>query len=108
MMDERPPILTVERTGDGVFALSGSIDIGTEDMFRAWFDEFAAGDGPVTLDLGDVSFLDSTGIRHVVALSSRLDGRTLVLARVSRRIRATLIIAGIDRRPGIEVRAAEE
>jgi anti-anti-sigma regulatory factor len=55
-----------------------------------------------------VSFLDSTGIRHIVALSSRLDGRGLVLAGVSRRIRATLVIAGIDRRQGIEVRAADD
>jgi anti-anti-sigma factor len=107
-MDERPPILTVDSVGDGVFALSGSIDIGTEDTFRAWFDEFVAGDGRVTLDLSDVSFLDSTGIRHIVALSSRLGERHLVLAGVSRRIRATLVIAGIDRRPGIEVRAADD
>ncbi len=92
----RPGWTTSSVDGQPVFSVSGEIDIATADRLRAhlvqWVDEHAD-DGPLVLDLSAVTFLDSSGVRALVA-AHRADRRqALVLRDPSAPVRAVLDIA---------------
>lgn len=88
----------VGRDGDGVtLAISGEIDIASADAFtdeaRSYFED---ADGQVTLDLQGCHFIDSTGIRALVALAEQQQtrGRTLKLSGVIGEPRRVLGLSG--------------
>jgi anti-anti-sigma factor len=68
-------------------------------------DAFAASDGSVLLDLRAMSFIDSSGLRVLVALSNeaRARGATLALRNVPRHAERVLDLTGLaawfDRAP---------
>jgi anti-sigma B factor antagonist len=64
-----PPFtLTTSRNADQtVLSVSGEIDIATVDEFAAAAREQLA-TGPVLLDLHDLSFMDSSGLRALIGL----------------------------------------
>jgi anti-anti-sigma regulatory factor len=65
------------------------------------------GDG-VTLDLTEMSFIDSTGLHEIVRYAHSLNGQgPLVLANVPDRISMLLELVTYNDHPGIEVRRAE-
>jgi anti-anti-sigma factor len=76
----------IARNGEGVtLAISGEIDIANADAFTdEVHSHFEGADGQVTLDLKNCLFIDSTGIRALVALAQeqRARGRTLKLSGV--------------------------
>jgi anti-anti-sigma factor len=77
----------IARNGGGVtLAISGEIDIASVDAFTDEVHSHLDGaDGQVTLDLQNCLFIDSTGIRALVALAheQRARGRTLELSGVT-------------------------
>jgi anti-anti-sigma factor len=77
----------IARNGGGVtLAISGEIDIANVDAFTdEVHSHFEGADGQMTLDLQDCLFIDSTGIRALVALAQeqRARGRTLKLSGVT-------------------------
>jgi anti-anti-sigma factor len=79
--------MQIDRNGDGVrLAIAGEIDIANADAFTdAVHSQFGGGDGQLTLDLRNCQFIDSTGIRALVALAQehRARGRTLGLSGVT-------------------------
>lgn len=99
----REPGLAVEATGDGRFALSGVLDMVTNETFDDHLDAFTQGRGAVTLDLAGITFLDSTGVRAIVGLAQRLGERGLVLRGAQENVHRTLVIASIDGRRGIRI-----
>ena len=58
----------------------------------------AFGDGPLFIDLSDLSFCDSSGLHALtlVAQTARSDGRLVVLVRPRQAVRQVLRIAGLD------------
>ena len=54
--------------GRTVYALSGDIDMVTSDPLVARIREIADGAAPFDLDLGEVGFVDSTGLRSLFQL----------------------------------------
>ena len=56
-----------------VIAPTGDLDLGSVTEFRAWL-EAAVGDSSqrVVVDLSDVAFIDSTGLRVLLDLNRRL------------------------------------
>jgi anti-anti-sigma factor len=73
--------------GDGVtLAISGEIEIANADAFTdEVHSHFEGAEGQVTLDLQNCLFIDSTGIRVLVALAKeqRARGRMLKLSGVT-------------------------
>ena len=88
--------MTVERTADG-WIVGGEIDASTAPTLEQAFDDLPTGDGRVVLDLSDVSFIDSSGLRVLIALAGRADeqGRPLVLDRPSPAVARLLEITGL-------------
>ena len=74
----------IARNGGGVtVAIAGEVDIASADAFTDELRSFLAGaEGQVTLDFQDCRFIDSIGIRALVALAQeqRALGRTLALS----------------------------
>jgi len=77
----------VARDGDGAtLAISGEIDIANADAFTDEVHSHLEGaDGQVTLDLQNCHFIDSTGLRALVALAEeqRARAQTLKLSGVT-------------------------
>ncbi len=48
----------------------------------------------VTVDLAEVTFMDSTGLRELLRATS--DGHTVVLRNVPKQVRILLELAGVD------------
>lgn len=67
-----------------MFEVNQDMDAATMMEMRAEFEELSSGDADVTLDLGRVRFLDSSGIGGIVFLFKRLreKSRSLRLANV--------------------------
>jgi anti-anti-sigma factor len=81
-------------------ALSGRLDmLGMEDVAMKLTSLTAIKPLPVILDLRDVSFLASIGIRSIISSARTLDqkgGRMVLLLGGNELVRATLESAGID------------
>ncbi|MGA9752579.1 MAG: STAS domain-containing protein [Acidobacteriota bacterium] len=83
-----------------VVELVGSVTLGAGDLkVRETIKELVSGGNQkIVLDLGEVPFMDSTGIGELVAAftSARNRGATLKLARLTRRIKDILDIAQLS------------
>jgi anti-anti-sigma factor len=84
----------------GVLCLAGEFDMNATDAFA----EVAAhhvieSEGDVIVDLSRLDFIDSSGIRALLALETR--DRRLILRRPSPRVKKVLELTGIIGRRGI-------
>lgn len=80
--------------------LEGELDLETVPAVEAALVEARAVRNAVRLDLGGVTFVDSTGVRLLLAEAerSRSDGWELVLGRPSAAVARTLTLTGVDGR----------
>lgn len=98
--DESPAfsVETLAETGSTVVRATGEIDVATapqiEDRLLALID---AG-GAVTLDLNDVTFIDSSGLRALVTARQKADERSVEfsLAGRSAAVDRLLEVTGLD------------
>jgi anti-anti-sigma factor len=81
---------------DGVIYLGGELDLLSADRVES--EAFDRADGPhdLVLDLTDVSFIDSTGIRAFLRLAQRLHPRCLVLREPQPHVQHVLDIVRIE------------
>jgi anti-anti-sigma factor len=87
--------------------LVGELDLSTVGDLRGMLATLPHGADVVTLDLADLSFMDSSGLRAVVEYAGTLNGSgPLVLDNVPGHIRRLLALTGVDGTPHIEVRGA--
>jgi anti-anti-sigma factor len=87
----------------GTFVLGGELDLHTAPQI-ADIPVTSTGQGAkLTLDVADVTFIDSIGIWALVNLSRRLDGGQLVIANASSEVRRTLDLVDLSDAAGIVV-----
>lgn len=80
-------------------ALSGEIDLSTvEDVENGVRTAIDGGNGVVAVDLREVSFLDSSGLRLLLRLHKDLDeaGRRLVVVQGPRRVARVFELTGAE------------
>jgi anti-anti-sigma factor len=88
------------RDGELVIRASGELDIASvkrleDELFRALDSDVSA----AILDLGGVSFIDSTGLR-VLLMAAKLataNGKTLSMIRITGPVRAAMATSGVER-----------
>ena len=85
----------------GVLWLSGELDISTAESFVRAGTETLERHGALVIDLSGLAFIDSSGIRALLALGERHDGRPLTLRAPSENVRKVLDITGIIGRASI-------
>jgi anti-anti-sigma factor len=83
--------------GEGELLLSGELDVSTTPSLDARLRATDAG-GVVTLDLAGLTFIDSSGLRVLIAHHQRFEsaGGRLQLANVSSRASRLLEMAGLS------------
>lgn len=101
-MDE---IFHVVRDGNAIH-LVGELDMSTADELDAAL-RTAPDDEELTLDLTELTFIDSSGIQVLLRYVASRDGRagdgTLVLVGAAPNVRRALEIVGIDRIAGVRL-----
>jgi anti-sigma B factor antagonist len=94
-------ITTERREGQTRMALVGELDIASAPRFEEGLAE-AEGDTPGTLvlDLRGVEFIDSTGLRAVIAADERAKstGRRLVIVRGPAAVERVFTVTQLDQR----------
>jgi anti-sigma B factor antagonist len=87
------------REGDHTLVrVSGDVDIATRPELAAELDEARQGDGPILVDLTDVTFMDSTGLALMLALDrdARASGRPLAIACPEGPVRLLFAVSGVE------------
>ena len=96
--------LDIRLDDDGVIRLSGELDMYTaESLIRCGIAGLEASDS-LTIDLSNLSFMDSTGIRAILALAERAGGSVL-LRHPTANVRKVIDLTGIVGRDGIALDA---
>lgn len=87
--------LTVDHRHDGVIVVHGDIDVAGGPILEAAIID-REGDGPVVIDLADVFFIDSSGLRSLLGASrrARARGATVALCNVGSEVLRLLEITG--------------
>ena len=96
--------LQIDQISAGRYAVIGELDMATAETLREALRPIALSHRPIALDLGELTFIDSSGIRALVDLASRMNGSgPLMLFNLSVGVRRLLDIVGLDNVPGIQV-----
>ena len=99
-----PEGLHIERNGPTSLRVSGEVDLANAEDLAAAFEGLENQEEDVELDLGGLTFIDSTGIRQLILLARRLPpGRSLVIRAPTAAVRRTFEIAGIPDIPQIRL-----
>ena len=94
-MSELGAQLEISSTTTG-WKLSGEIDAHTAPLLATAMADLPTGD--VTVDVADVSFMDSSGLKVLLATRKRVQlvGGQLALAAPGRSVRKVLTVTGLD------------
>jgi anti-anti-sigma factor len=98
--------LDIEPAGQ-VLQLHGEVDLSTAEAFAVALRGAIGAGGSVTVDLSDVSFMDSTGVKVLITATHALEpGAELVLRAPSSPLERLFELTRIDHVPGIRVARA--
>jgi anti-anti-sigma factor len=91
---------------DGVLRLSGELDLATvEDLLNGF--RSASNDGSeVILDLSELQFIDSTGIRAFVTIAQEASPRSVVLRSPRRAVRKVIGLTRLEDAAAVRVDGA--
>lgn len=98
-------LLDIRRTGQPrAFRLIGELDISNSERLAAALDGELEGQGDITLDLSELTFIDSSGIRVLLRALDGLNGKgKLVLLAPTSSVRNILALMRLDDRDAIRV-----
>jgi anti-anti-sigma factor len=83
--------------------LIGELDLGSTPALRSALEDIGT-DEAVTLDLSELSFIDSTGLHLITEWANQLNGRgPLRLERPSEQLRRILRIVALDDHPNLTI-----
>jgi len=95
----------VQPLGNGDFRVVGELDLATADRLLEVIHPAMETPSDVTLDLGNVTFLDSSGIRALIEAGreAATHGKIVILRSPSRAVLVVLDIVGAERFVGIAI-----
>ncbi|HEX9967409.1 MAG TPA: STAS domain-containing protein [Solirubrobacterales bacterium] len=97
--------LTLRASENGstcVLALVGELDLSNTSSFSSELERLEAAGRPVKIDLGELEFIDSTGIAILVGAHQRLGDRLTVGPSRSEAVKRVLALTGLDQQLSIE------
>ncbi|MGZ5317850.1 MAG: STAS domain-containing protein [Actinomycetota bacterium] len=100
---------TKHTDGDGaVLSVVGEIDLASAPQFKEALAQLVAEEISVTIDLGDVTFMDSSGLHVLLTFASSMNGNGPVrIVNPSRTVLRTMQIVGMTTVPQVEVQEAD-
>ena len=98
MAEKSPGLLDIEEI-DGGFRLSGEIDASCIDALALILNPLPGGSGDVTIHLGGVSFIDSSGLRELIDAHQRAErvGRRVLMTEPSSVVVRLFEISGLSK-----------
>jgi anti-sigma B factor antagonist len=88
----------------GRFVLAGELDLASAGALVSGVEPVIEGGvREIVLDLGEVSFLDSTGISAIISISSRLNGGSLTLEAPRPNVARVLKLVRVEAFPNVRV-----
>ncbi|MCT9934835.1 STAS domain-containing protein [Planotetraspora sp. A-T 1434] len=84
--------LRVRSSGDGLLRLSGQIDLTNGDAVASALGRDHSDDGRVTVDVGELEFIDLYGLRTLALLSGDPLGRPVHLRNVQPALQRLLVL----------------
>src|SRR5437867_294505 len=94
---------SVRQSDDGVFHLSGELDLAEVVTFFAQTEAALNRRDPVVLDLEGVTFVDSSGLHAIVILAEQCRGGGLVLRAPRPQVARVIDMLRLEELPGIRV-----
>lgn len=83
--------------GSSQLALAGELDLSTVEELSAALNELVPEGGRIVLDVSELSFMDSTGLRVLLDVATRLrEGGTVVLRGPQDQVRRVIEISGVE------------
>lgn len=97
-MSAMPDRLEITGPQAGVVTLRGEIDAHSSPRFAAWFDALPTGTADIVVDMAEVTFMDSSGLRVLLDVQERAAeaSRQLILLRPSDSVIRLLEVSGLD------------
>jgi anti-anti-sigma factor len=95
--------LTIRCDQDGVLWLSGEFDLAEMERFLRTATAQVDGRREVVLDLSELTFLDSSGIRAILRFADFVCAKGLFLRDPSESVETVLTITGVDGLTGVTV-----
>src|SRR2546426_3610644 len=104
------PIEVAPAGAPRTFRLAGELDLLNAQEVEAKLELDSRGQGDLVLDLSDLAFIDSSGIRVLIRTAERLEGRgRLILRSPNRQVQVVLSLVGVAHDgSGIVVEGAQE
>jgi anti-anti-sigma factor len=92
-------------TSDGTraFFLHGELDMATVPVMNIAIVDAVARGGPISMDLTDITFVDSTGLAAILKAAADLPSGCIVLHGVHDGVRKVTGLMGVDKAEGIHV-----
>jgi anti-anti-sigma factor len=96
------PLLRVDEGHDEhgtlLLRLRGELDMSTVPVLQARLQAASEANEPVVLDLAELDFVDSSGLRLFIAarLGRKQDGWSVALRNAGKTVRRTFAVAGLD------------
>ena len=88
---------------DGVLRLSGELDLAADESLLTAFRSASNGASEVILDLSELRFIDSTGIRAFMTIAQEASPRGLVLRSPRRAVRKVIDLLRLENSAGVRV-----
>jgi anti-anti-sigma factor len=89
--------------GSPLFFLEGELDAATVPLLDAAISEAVARGGPITLDVSNLTFADSTGISAILRASSAMTMGCVLLHGVRDGILRLIELMGVGQAPNVHV-----
>jgi anti-anti-sigma factor len=94
---------SIERTSDGIH-LKGELDIAGEQELMAALEDVIGTNGAVILDLAELSFIDSSGVRAIIRAADQVgESGRIVLRSPMPPVKRVFDLMRLDTIPNIEV-----
>lgn len=92
------------RRGNPVVAFSGEIDMAVAEEVSAALETWTSAGGPVTVDLSDVTFIDSAGIGVLLRAAAELSERGCIIVHGARGpVKKVFELTGVESGPNIHI-----
>jgi anti-sigma B factor antagonist len=98
-MSDETARLSVATPEASVYVLSGEVDAHTAPQFADYFEPLpTVDDGVLVIDMADVTFMDSSGLRVLIELNRRIgeSGASLTVRSPSRSVAKIIEISGLS------------
>ena len=92
------------RTGNPVVTISGEIDMAVAEGMEAELQPWTCAGGPLTLDLSEVTFIDSTAIHVLLRAAAQLGDRGCIIVHGAHGpVKKVLELTGLESGPNIHI-----